>query len=180
MNVTELKQYLMSLDQSTIVGEVVELFRNFDMVKDYYETKLNPESASTILEKHKDTITHEFFPKRGFGKARLSVARKAVLDFKKVSKNPNQVIDLMLHYVEVGCRFTDEYGDIDEPFYNSMESMYESALKFIVKNEAQQQHCQRCRQIAKNATEGWGFRDQLEGLFENYMASNMSDSQFQS
>lgn len=171
MNVTELKKYLMSLDQATLVGEVVELYRSFDRVKDYYETKLNSESASTVLEKYKDIITLEFFPKRGFGKARLSVARKAVLDFKKVTKNPNQVIDIMLHYVEVGCQFTDEYGDIDEPFYNSMESMYESALKLIIKTEAQQHYYSRCRQIAKNAVEGWGFRDQLEDLFENYMAS---------
>jgi len=77
----------------------------------------------------------------------------------------------MLYYVEVGCRFTDEYGDINEPFYNNMESMYESALKFIAKNKEQQQYSERCHQIAKNAVEGWGFRDQLEGLFDDYMIS---------
>ena len=123
MNATELKKYLMTLDQQAIVGEVIELFRNFDMVKDYYETKLNPSTDSATLDKYKTIITNEFFPKRGFGKARLSVARKAVNDFKKVSKDPSQIIDIMLYYVEVGCGFTGEYGDIDEPFYNSMESM---------------------------------------------------------
>jgi hypothetical protein len=157
MKVTKLKKYLISLDQQTMVSEVLELFRNFDMVKDYYETKLNPVIDTATLDKYKDVITHEFFPKRGFGKARLSVARKAVTDFKKVSKNPHQIIEIMLYYVEVGCRFTDEYGDIDEPFYNSMESMYESALKFIAKNKEQQQYSERCHQIAKNAIEGWGF-----------------------
>lgn len=171
MKVTELRKYLMSLDQATIAGEVVELFQKFDLVKDYYETKLNPVIDSTTLEKYKDVITQEFFPKRGFGKARLSVARRAVNDFKKVSKNPNQIVEIMLHYVDVGCRFTDVYGDIDEPFYSSMENMYESALKFIVKNNLQRQYDERCHQIAKGATEGWGFRDQLEDLFEEYMAN---------
>jgi len=29
----------------------------------------------------------------------------------------------MLHYVETGTEFTNTYGDIDEPFYNSLISM---------------------------------------------------------
>lgn len=97
MNVTDIKKYLMSLDQSTIIGEVVELFRNFELVKDYYETKLNTESTSTIFEKYKDVITHEFFPKRGFGKARLKWTPSSRHYFKKFKmdsihqRQPNRV-----------------------------------------------------------------------------------------
>jgi len=29
----------------------------------------------------------------------------------------------MLTYVENGTQFTREYGDIDEPFYNSLDSV---------------------------------------------------------
>ena len=37
----------------------------------------------------------------------------------------------MLHYVEVGIEFTNTYGDIDSPFYSSMENMYFDAADFI-------------------------------------------------
>jgi hypothetical protein len=40
------------------------------------------------LEKYKAIIKKEFFPARGFGEARLSVARKAVMDYKKLSNSP--------------------------------------------------------------------------------------------
>jgi hypothetical protein len=57
---------------------------------------------------------------------RGSVARKAVSDYKKVSASKFGLADVMLYYVEMGVQFTNAYGDIDEAFYNSMESMYES------------------------------------------------------
>jgi hypothetical protein len=37
----------------------------------------------------------------------------------------------MLFYVEMGVRYTNQYGDINESFYTSMESMYENATKHI-------------------------------------------------
>ena len=40
----------------------------------------------------------------------------------------------MLHYVDQGVNFTGQYGDIDEPFYNSMEKMFKDALKLSKKN----------------------------------------------
>lgn len=39
----------------------------------------------------------------------------------------------MLFYVEQGVEFTNEYGDINEQFYISMEDMYERALKLMEK-----------------------------------------------
>jgi len=113
-------------------------------------------------------VTNEFFPKRGFGKCRLSVARKAVNDFKKLSGSKEHLIDLMLHYVEQGVEFTKEYGDINENFYNSMEAMFEDALKITVKYKLKSQVDERCREVIEDACDGWGFKDSLEGLYEEY------------
>lgn len=41
----------------------------------------------------------------------------------------------MITFLESGIRGETGFGDIDEPFYNSMESMFEPALKFIVKED---------------------------------------------
>jgi len=165
MKTTELKSYLMTLEQKALVKEVTDLFQKFPVVKDYYEAKLGLD-GTTVLEKYKAIVTKEFFPERGFGKMRLSVARKAVNDFKKLSNNPVEITDIMLHYVEQGVRFTGEYGDIDEPFYNSMEGMYGDALQFIFKHGLTDSFRDRCEEIIEDATEGWGFRDGLRSLYE--------------
>lgn len=34
----------------------------------------------------------------------------------------------MLYYVEKGVEFTNNYGDIDQSFYSSIESMYERVI----------------------------------------------------
>lgn len=65
-----------------------------------------------LLIPYKNIITHEFFPNRGFGKARLSVAKKAISDFKKLSDFPLNNADIMLHYVENGVQFTDVLMEI--------------------------------------------------------------------
>ncbi|HEX7636087.1 MAG TPA: DUF6155 family protein [Noviherbaspirillum sp.] len=108
ISIKTLKQYLIQRTKEELIDEIADLFSRFDMVKDYYQEKSGVEDGGKILEKYKSQITHEFFPARGFGKARLSVARKAVIDFRKVSKSKTELADLMLRYVEMGVRFTNE------------------------------------------------------------------------
>jgi hypothetical protein len=40
-----------------------------------------------LYRKSKYKIEHEFFPERGFGKLKLSQAKKAITDFKKLSND---------------------------------------------------------------------------------------------
>jgi hypothetical protein len=163
---TELKTYLMSRTQQEMVKEVTELFQMIKEVKEYYTIKLDSQGTEHVLDNYKNIITHEFFPNRGFGKARLSVARKAVSDFKKLSNSTMSNADIMLHYVENGVKFTDEYGDIDERFYTSMENMFDDAVKYILKHQLLELLEDRCKGIIKNACDGWGFQDTLRGMYE--------------
>src|SRR5690625_7650460 len=66
---------------------------------------------------------------------RLAKAKKAISDFKKLTDDSGKVLDLMLFYVENGTEFTLTYGDIDERFYGSMESMYEKVVVACEKDE---------------------------------------------
>ena len=75
----------------------------------------------------------------------------------------------MMFYVENGVEFTCDYGDIDERFYNSMESMFESTLKFIQKNNLGKDFNTRCKKIVDDTDGiGWGFHDQLGYLYNLY------------
>lgn len=55
------------------------LFTKFEVVKDCYQCKLIPDDRE-ILEKYKAIVQNEFFPPSGFGKLRLSIAKKAISD----------------------------------------------------------------------------------------------------
>lgn len=58
---------------------------------------------------------------------------------------------------------------IDETFYNSMESMYERAVKYVVRHGLQGQFEERCRRIVTDTTGmGWGFHDRLSDIYEEH------------
>ncbi len=163
---TELRRFLGGLSQAELLAEVVELWATFPPVQDFYQAKLRPASDDTVREKYRRIVQHEFYPSRGFGKARLAVARKAVADYKKVAGSVEGVADLMLFYVETGVRFTNDYGDIEEAFYLSMERMYASALKWIRQHGLEAGFEERCARIVTDTRDiGWGFHDALSDLY---------------
>lgn len=171
ITLTALKNHLHQRSKAELVDDIADLFNRLDGVKEYYQLKLaGDEGVAHVLEKYRALIKNEFFPARGFGRARLSVARKAVSDYKKLSNSPEGLADLMLYYVEQGIAYTNSYGDIDEPFYASMESMYERALQHIVKNHLESRFIERCRGIVKDTRGmGWGFHDSLSALYGDYL-----------
>ena len=167
----ELRKQLEAKTQTELVNDILHLFTQFEGVKEYYADQLGHGYSEELVEKHKAIIRKEFFPTRGFGTARLSIARKAVTDYKKVSQNLAGLVDLMLFYVEMGVRFTNAYGDISEAFYNSMESMYEQALKVITTNELHETYQERCYAIVTDTSGiGWGFHDGLSDTYHSTFA----------
>ncbi len=116
LSLTALKKYLKTCSQEELIAEISALYKGIPAIKDYYQVKLNPQSELQVAEKYKKIIKNEFFPTRGFGKSRLSVARKAVNDYKKLTASAASVADIMGFYVEQGVLFTNAYGDINEPF----------------------------------------------------------------
>lgn len=164
-----LKRYLKHVSREQLADEISDLFTKFESVRDYYHTKLLPEGETTVIEKYKDIIKNEFFPARGFGKARLSVAKKAVSNYKIVCRTKTSLADIMLYYVENGVEYTSTYGDIDEAFYYSLESMYKRAVELIVENELQEGFQERCQEIVDSAANiGWGFYDALGDMYDAY------------
>lgn len=166
-SLTTLKRYLKDAPKEELVKDIVELCKQFGSVKEFYQLKLNPEGEAAVVAKYKKIIENEFFPSRGFGEAKLSVARKAVNDYKKVCKNPVNLGDVMVFYVEQGVKFTNAYGDINEAFYMSMESMFGSAVEWIFKHNLQDIFQQRCQKIVTDTRYiGWGFHDTLSEIYQ--------------
>ena len=166
---SELKRFLQQLSKEQLIDHILELSRSFPPVQDFFQAKVQPADDAAVRQKYKEAIEQEFFPRRGYGEARLSVARKAVSDYKKVAASEAGVADLMLYYVEAGVRFTNAYGDINERFYLSMERMYASALAHITKHGLEEEFKPRCARIVENTSHiGWGFHDTLSEIYGDH------------
>ena len=70
----------------------------------------------------------------GDDRIKLIEAKKAISDFRKISKNPAHIIELMIFYVEKGIDIENEFGDLYESFYASMESVFENIVKMLNAN----------------------------------------------
>ncbi|WLE95471.1 MAG: DUF6155 family protein [Candidatus Electrothrix communis] len=167
ITISKLKKELSGKSEKELIDEIVNLFKKIPQVKEYYTVAFSAEGEKHVQEKYKDIITHEFFPKRGYGKARLSVAKKAINDFKKISDKPHLLIDIMLHYVEEGVNYTAQYGDINAPFYSSMCSMFNDAMRLAEKHDSLSPFQKKCEKIVSEACDGWGFKDELSFIYDN-------------
>ena len=158
-----------------------------DIIRDLY--KLNPDNKvllsshlnigdpQNLSEPYRRKIRNEFNPDRGFPKLNVKTARKALNDFKKASADPKAVADLMIYYVEQGVQCTLQYGDIDERFYSSLESVFTDAIKLITKTGDAgiiAEFHPRLEQIVWDTSGvGWGFHDYLDHIFYSEYPSNI-------
>jgi len=166
----ELNKYLSSLSEKELVKEVKKLYDKFADVKKYYEMELG-DNSEKILAEYKAKIEKEYFPKRGFGRARNSVSRKVVLDFKKIAIHQKDVVELLLYRVEMMLKFTNNYGDIDEPFYNSLESSFAQACEIIAKEQLRPYFKVYCEELVRSASGfGWGVHDSMSYDYHEHVS----------
>jgi hypothetical protein len=164
--VSKISRYLESLTAKELIGEIKKLHKLFPDVREYYQVQFQDNGEEELLEKYKEIIRDEFLPNRGWGDAKLSVARKAVNDFIKLSRNNLNTADIMTYYVEIGVKYTSAYGDINEPFYASMERMYEKAAEYTIEHNLEYEFISRFKKIVEDTDgTGWGFYDNLREMF---------------
>jgi hypothetical protein len=166
---SQLKKVLKDYTKEELIVLVTEVSASSSQAKEYLTVKFaSQEDIITIQDKYKQKITNEFFPKSGFGKLNLKVAKGAIADFKKICSDKALILDLMLVYVENSVEFTATYGDIDSAFYNSAYKVFEHAVDEI--NNADEafflKFANRLETIVETAIQGWNFQGDLEDLYE--------------
>lgn len=129
---------------------------------DFLQLKLQnkPEEALVYYKKKiKDSLWSE--------RTNLGEARKAISDFKKISKASEHLLELMVFYVENGVELGEEYGDMYEAFYSSMEAMFKQIIKMLNDNiKLIPQFKGRLDSIIDRSCEGWNHRDTLIDIYE--------------
>ena len=75
----------------------------------------------------------------------------------------------MLYYVECGVEFTNDFGDINENFYISIENAYETLLKLIDEERILSKFKNRVFKVVNETRNiGWGFHDCLCEVYYEY------------
>ncbi|ESQ14153.1 MAG: hypothetical protein N838_03205 [Thiohalocapsa sp. PB-PSB1] len=163
---TSLKKELTQKTKEELIQEISSLCQTFPQVKEYY--KAQSSDVQELVKKYKAVIENEFIEgkTRGLPKARFSVARKALTDFKRLTSDPSLIADMMLTYVESISWFNSEYAPDAEEFYTKPEDMFEQALALIKKHHLENRFKLRAHTIVENSCEGWGHQDSLRMQYE--------------
>lgn len=172
MGLKEVKKELNNLDKSSLIKLIAELYKKEKSVKEFLDFYVSPDEDD-LYQKCEKRIFEAFYPKRG-DRLRLIEGKKAISDFRKLSGSDELLASLMLFYVETGVDFTNEFGDINESFYNSIESTYFQALQLLKKENALKKYSARAEMVVqKTYGIGWGFHDALADYYAEYYGSEV-------
>ena len=121
-----------------------------------------------MFNKYRDKVFEAFYPKRG-DNYKLKDGKQAISDFKKLGPSADFLADIMLFYVETGVKFTNDFGDIDEGFYSSMEKTYVAALTLMKKENLLDKFADRAVKVVSDTSGiGWGFHDYLVQVWVDF------------
>jgi hypothetical protein len=164
-NWSALRQQLKDWSRPALLALIKDLHDSSAANRDFLRARFQAEDAGgEALEKYRQRIVEQFFPRRGFGKLKLAEARKAIRDYRKATGNVAGTIDLMLAYVENGTDFTRQFGDINEAYYNSLESVMNEMVQLLWKEGAElyPRFRERIQRLESHADHiGWGYGDYL-------------------
>ncbi len=160
-----MRKELLTRDPPTVLALVKKLYDSSKENRDFIHANcFEDEAGEAVLASYRRKIVDQFFPARGEGKLKLAEARKAIRDYRRATGNIPGIAELMMVYIENGVQFTYEYGDIDERFYNSVESVLTEFAE-LLRTEAGQLYpkfnsrLDRIEQLTNGI--GWGFHDYI-------------------
>jgi hypothetical protein len=120
----------------------------------------------TLLENHRQRIEEACFAEDEWGTPQtpnMLVAARLITGYRQVTGDLLGTLELMLTFVETGTRFTNEFGDIDEPFYEGLELMLDDFRDLLLAHPdlyEQADLAQRLATLVRQAGQlGWGYGD---------------------
>ncbi|HET8753215.1 MAG TPA: DUF6155 family protein [Salinimicrobium sp.] len=162
-----MKAELKKLDKKNLIALIADLYKKNNSVKEFLDFYVNP-NQKEAHKKYREKILEAFYPKRGDA-LKLKDGKKAISDFKKLDPSPELLIDLMLFFVENGVQYTNDFGDINEAFYISMEKNYQKTLSLMEKEDLLKKFKDRAHRIVvESENTGWGFNETLWDIFGRY------------
>lgn len=135
-----------------------------------------------LLEENRQRIKADFFGGDEWGMPQtpnMLVAARSVTDYQQRTADVLGTLDLMLYFVEMGTQFTDQYGDIDEPFYEGLELMLDDFCGLLLANPQLYEEGDLARRVERLERDaggmGWGYGDyvteQVDKIEQHFAAA---------
>jgi hypothetical protein len=164
---SDVKESIALLDKKELIQLIASLYRLSKGNRDFLHARFS--IGNDPIAPYKNVIEECMFPDVMKNKPiQISTAKKAISKYSKAAGDAKGEAELMTYFVERGNKFTVEFGDIDEGFYDALLRMYERAIKKILSLPDEEQHefRERLRTITVTSDGiGWGYHD---GLCEQY------------
>ena len=179
MSWTEINKQLQELSPDRFIELLRGLHDLSAQNKAWLSVKLLPivQDAKYLEDCRNKIIRHVYKEIKGIPHTpRFSDAKKVISEYRKSTGDLRGMLDLMLTYVERGHAFTNDFGDIDEPFYDALINMLErfavELRRSPAKYELYELFRSRLMAMRKTSDIGWGYGDfiqetvdELEELF---------------
>jgi len=164
MTWTDLRQTLKELPPERLVELLKGLHDLSPQNKAWLRAKVLPvgQDSAYLEECRQKVIKAVYNPARKLpDMPRFREAKKVISEYKKATKDLAGTLDLMLTYVERGHAFTNDFGDIDMPFYDALINMLDRFAIELKKSPARRELYDRFRgrllKINRTADIGWGY-----------------------
>lgn len=160
----DVKKSIKHFENSQLIELVKELYQLTDENKTFLWARFL--AGNDALDRYKKIISKYLYPDilNDNDEMDFDKAKKTIADYVKATGNTEGTADLMIYYVECGNRFTLDYGDINEQFYDGLIQMYKKAIETVrkISEEKQTPFRKRLQKIMKSADGiGWGYHDDL-------------------
>ncbi len=163
---TELRKNIQELPHEQWLDLLKGLYDLSPQNKAWLRAKVLPigQDAGYLEECRQKVISAIYNPARkSFNMPRFRDAKKVISEYKKVTKDLAGTLDLMLTYVERGHAFTNDFGDIDGPFYEALGNMLDHFAIELQRSPARRELYERFRPrllaMSRAANIGWGYGD---------------------
>jgi len=169
MSWTEIDKQLRELQVDDVIKLIKGLHDLSPLNRAWLRAKLLPVAQDTkYLEDCRRKVANYVYKEtKGMpSMPRFREAKKAISEYRKSTSDLRGTLDLMLTYVERGHAFTNDFGDIDEPFYDALINMLErfavELRRSPAKYELYEQFRSRLMAMRSTSDIGWGYGDFIQ------------------
>jgi hypothetical protein len=171
------RRRLNSLEKEDLVALVKDMMELSDDNKLFVRSVL-ADSESIEVEKYKKKISRALsFNKRGTKLWDLKETKRILRYLAKATNDAMILADVYMHTVMEGKKIIEEFGDLEERDYLSMEGFYENAIKWVIVAEKHGYDISHLKdelyQVKLDARYiGWGYGDVLSEIWTEYFGDN--------
>jgi hypothetical protein len=176
---TAIRQHIKSWESDALIALIKDLHDSSPTNRDFLNARVTAtQGGGVAFSKYRKRVVDPFYPARGDGNLKLGEARKAIREYRKATGDIPGTIELLLVFCETGAKFTNEFGDIDERFYDTLGRGLNDLCE-LVKTEGRGAWEIVRERLDKLAIDthgiGWGYSDDIH-YFVNELRNEFESS----